>query len=177
MVLFKSKKPRVVKASRKKAVSKQKDKSPLIAVDSNISKGKESGTGNQKERAKKKFLKNPYYNLIDTLPKEISSKVNWNKNNLDDMFKTLTPPHNTGSVLRWMRKVSENEIDNIYWEIVNIKMSDRSLKRKLWLTLENYDQKPYSDHSQKSEFSSKLDSDRFNITPKKRNTPYKVINF
>jgi len=37
--------------------------------------------------------KNPYYSLIDTLPKEIQGKIDWTQESLEGMFKTLTPPN------------------------------------------------------------------------------------
>ena len=80
-------KPRIAKGARKKAQSRARATSPLLAVDNNISNNKETGRNTRKEKGRKKASKNPYYNVVDTLPMEISSKIDWNKNKLEEMFK------------------------------------------------------------------------------------------
>mmetsp|Transcript_23068 Transcript_23068/g.25613 ORF Transcript_23068/g.25613 Transcript_23068/m.25613 type:complete len:377 (+) Transcript_23068:684-1814(+) len=95
------------------------------------------------------------------------------------MLKALIPPNENkpGLVLRWIRKVSENEIKNIHGEMVKVRISDRSLKRKLCLSFENYDSKQSSDNSQESEISSRLDSERMITTPPKKIAPHRIINY
>jgi len=152
----------------------------LSTIDANIfNSSGQSRTPNLKDKVKKWAPKNPYYGIIDTLPKEIQGKIDWKKENLEEMFKTLTPPneYKPGLVLKWLKRVSENEIKNIHSEMVSIRVSERSLRRQLFESLENWEPLTFSNHSQKSE-----DSDR-NIERKKLETsvktknPNKIINF
>jgi len=76
-----------------KAIEKIEEDKTLIAQDTNMNKGRRRAIVTQKEDPKKKEWKNPYYKIINMLPKEIQSKIDWKKKNFEDMFKALTPPH------------------------------------------------------------------------------------
>jgi hypothetical protein len=80
-------------------------------------------------------------------------------------------------VLRWIRKVSENEIKNIQKEMVNVRISERSLKNKLYISFENYGPKQSSVYSQRSDSCSKNDSERYTPVNKARPSPNRIINF
>lgn len=39
----------------------------------------------QKEKGRKRNIKNSYYKIINNLPQEVRSRIDWSKENLDDM--------------------------------------------------------------------------------------------
>lgn len=81
-------------------------------------------------------------------------------------------------MLKWIRKVSENEINTIKKEMVNIKLSERSLKNKLYLSFENYGPKESSKYSDGSnESSSKRGSERYTPVNKSKPAQSRIINF
>lgn len=141
---------------------------------------KDSEGFNRREKDKKRNIKNSYYKIINTLPQEVKSRIDWSKENLNDMWSLLAPPteSKSGLVLKWIRKVSENEINTIQKELVNIKISERSLKNKLYLSFENYGPKESSDYSGRSiESSSKRNSERYTPASKSKPAPSRIINF
>lgn len=164
-------------ARTRKASMKQMEDKSLIPLDENITKPAKSGSTGMKEKLKR-VQKNPYYGIIDTLPKEIQAKIDWKKENLQDMFKTLTPPHECkpGLVLKWLKRVSENELKNIHAEMYNIRASDRALKRKLFQTFENCEPLTFSNHSQRSDESVRNYRGKIE-TPAKKKSSYNIINF
>jgi hypothetical protein len=80
-------------------------------------------------------------------------------------------------VLRWIRKVSENEIKNIQKEMVNVRISERSLKNKLYISFENYGPKQSSVYSQRSYSCSKNDSERYTPVNKAKPSTNQIIDF
>lgn len=132
---------------------------------------------NRKGKGKKRNMKNAYSNIVNSLPQEIKSKIDWSKENLDEMCCGLIPPHECkpGLVLKWIRRVSENEVSNIHNEMLNIKLKEKSLKRKLCLAFEDYEAKDSSMPSQKSETSSKFDSERY--SSKNHDSSNRIVNF
>ena len=139
-----------------------------------------SGVKAQPKREKiiKKRTKNPYTDITAQLPKEIREKLDWSKENLDEMCSALTLPNEfkPGLVLKWMKKVSENEINKIHEEFVGIKQAEKKMQRSIIYSMESYEGKHISSHSQRSESSSKIDSERFTAT-RSRDTPNRVVNY
>ncbi len=162
----------------RKAQSKKKEAKTLASLDSNITP---NGSHNIKvnDKLRKRAQKNPYFGIYDTLPKEILAKVDWKKENLEGMFRTLTPPYEDkpGLVLKWLKRVSENEIRNIHKEMLNIRMSDRALRRKLFQTFENCEPLSFSNQSHGSDTSSRNEKERNLETPVKKKSSQKIINF
>lgn len=152
----------------------------MSTIDANIvNPSSQSKNGALKDKVNKWVQKNPYFGIIDTLPKEIQGKIDWKKENLEDMFKTLTPPneYKPGLVLKWLKRVSENEIKNIHAEMVSIRVSERSLKTKLFQTFENCEPLTFSNHSQRSEESTRNTRKKKLETPLKKKNSNKIINF
>lgn len=112
------------------------------------------------------------------MPQEIKDKLDASKENLDDMCKTLTLPddHKPGLVLKWMRKVSQNEIGKVHDEIFNFRLAEKKLKRLERYSMESLEVRGVSMSSQRSEIGSKGDSERYTAV-KSRDTNNKVINY
>lgn len=133
---------------------------------------------NSPKKGKRRNLKNPYLKIMNQLPQEIKEKLDWSKENLNDICKSLTMPKEDkpGLVLKWIRKVSENEFTKIHEEVLNIKINERKLKRSLYISYDEMHARRVSMNSQRSESSSKVDSDRFTAV-KSRDTPNPIINY
>lgn len=43
------------------------------------------GSSQQKEKGKRRGMRNPYRKIINQLPQEIKEKLDWSKENIDDM--------------------------------------------------------------------------------------------
>lgn len=132
----------------------------------------------QKEKLKRKGPKNPYHRIIDQLPQEIRNKIDASKENVQEICKTITLPNDykPEHVIRWIRKVSQNELKLIHEEILKIRLNERKLKRAQRFSIESSEDKEVSFNSQRSETSSKLDSKKCSSIMS-RDTPNKVINY
>ena len=121
---------------------------------------------------------NPYIKILDQLPQEIKDKLDRSKENLDDMCKTLTLPKDCkpSHVIKWMKKVSQNELKIIEEEIFKIRVNERKLKRTERFSIESLTARAISMNSQKSETSSKFESERY-VAIRSRDTPNKIINY
>jgi hypothetical protein len=92
----------VKKLSAEKSVKRQKSvcsirKRKSMANDENVKLGspkvkkqipsisKDSEGFNRREKDKKRDIKNSYYKIINTLPQEVKSRIDWSKENLNDM--------------------------------------------------------------------------------------------
>lgn len=130
------------------------------------------------EQRKKRNKKSQYAKVLDQLPQEIKDKLDKSKENVDDMWKTLTLPANykPSNVLKWMKKVSQNELKIIYEEIFKIRVVERKLKLEEQLSFESIDDKEISSNSQKSKSNSKEDSERF-VSIRSRDTPNRIVNY
>jgi hypothetical protein len=140
--------------------------------------GRDSKLKARREKTKKTVDKNPYVHVMGQLPKEISQKLDWRKENLNDMCSSLTLPHEykPGLVLKWLKKVSENEINKIQEEFLNIRLAERKIRRTICFSLENYDNRKVSQTSNQSDTSSKICSERFS-NPKIKATPNRIVNY
>ena len=96
---------------------------------------------------------------------------------LDEMCSTITLPkdYKPENVMRWIKKVSQNELKIIYDEIRNIKLNSNKLKRLEKLSIESLEAYGISLNSQKSETSSKLDTEKC-MKIHARKTPRKAAN-
>ena len=130
------------------------------------------------EKCKKRNQKNSYSRILDQLPQEIKDKLDKSKENVEDMWKTLTLPkdYKPSRVIKWMKKVSQNELKLIYDEIFKIRVTERKLKREEQLSFESEEDKDISSNSQQSKTISKDDSERY-VSVGSRDTPNRIINF
>jgi hypothetical protein len=78
--------------------------------------------------------------------------------------------------MRWIRKVSQNELKIINDEILNVRLNYQKLKRSERFSMESLEARGISVNSQRSETSSKLDTERC-VAIKSRDTPNKIINY
>lgn len=117
------------------------------------------GSSQQKEKGKRRGMRNPYRKIINQLPQEIKEKLDWSKENIDDMCSTLTLPHEykPGLVIKWIKKVSENELNKIHEEILNIKLNERKLKRTQRFSMESLEARGESMQSHRSDSSSRYE--------------------
>lgn len=125
----------------------------------------------QKERSKRRGMRNPYRKIINQLPQEIKEKLDWSKENIDEMCSSLTLPHEykPGLVIKWIKKVSENELSKIHEEILNIKLNERKLKRNQRFSMESLEARDESMQSHRSDTSSRYDKSSRHTT--------KIINY
>lgn len=127
------------------------------------------------EKCKRRNQKYSYSRILDQLPQEIKNKLDKSKENIEDMWKTLTLPKNSkpSRVIKWMKKVSQHELNTIYDEIFKIRVTEKKLKREEQLSFETEEDKDVSSNSQKSKGISKEESERF-VSVRSRDTPNKV---
>ena len=154
-------------------INTNKHEKPKETTSKTTSKGKCI-----KGKVKRRNLKSPHHRIINQLPKEIREKLDSSKENVSDMCKTLTLPKDYKSehVIRWMRKVSQNELKLIHDEIFKIRMNEKKLKRSERFSMDNLESKGISMYSQRSETSSKMNSERCTIN-RSRDTPNRIINY
>lgn len=169
------------KNNSKKTSLKKEDSNTTKASKGELIKstgGRDSKLRTRRERPKKEANKNPYHHIMGQLPKEISQKLDWSKENLNDMCSSLTLPHEykPGLVLKWLKKVSENEINKIQEEFLSIRLADRKIKRTISFSLKNYDNRKVSQTSNQSDTSSKIESERFSNS-KIKATPNRIVNY
>jgi hypothetical protein len=151
-----------------------------LSSNSNISSSNRDKSSCQEdsERCKRRNQKNQYAKILDQLPQEIRDKLDKSKENVDDMWKTLTLPTNykPSNVLKWMKKVSQNELKLIYDEIFKIRVVERKYKLEEQLSYESIDEKDASWSSLRLKFNSKGESDKF-VSIRSRDTPNRIVNY
>ena len=116
--------------------------------------------------------------ILDQLPKEIRNKIDTTKDNLEVMCSTITLPddYKPGFVVKWIRKVSQNELKITHDDFLKIRLNAKKLKRSERFLKESLEARGICMNSQQSEISSKLDTERY-MAIKSLDVPSKIINY
>lgn len=163
---------------RNQSEVKKLDLKVISQNDESPRKSERGKSKSQKEKPVLKNTRNPYIKILDQLPKEILSKIDSTKENINDICRTITLPddYRPERVIRWIKKVSLNELRIIKDEIYKIRWKRCEIRKGEGVSFESSENKGISYHSQRSETSSKLGSDKCTAI-KSRDTPNRTINY
>ena len=108
---------------RNQSEVKKLDLKVISQNDESPRKSERGKSKSQKEKPVLKNTRNPYIKILDQLPKEILSKIDSTKENINDICRTITLPddYRPERVIRWIKKVSLNELRIIKDEIYKIR--------------------------------------------------------